>query len=113
MAEENTTPRAFYLKERRKLSGMTQEQLANVIGTTKGVISQLESGHMRYNEGWVTSTSQALNIAPFLLFVHPREDKCDVRLSRIKSAWPDLTDAQRDALVGVADSFSKPPRDPE
>ena len=47
---KNTTPReevARQLKEVRKAEGMTQEHLAELVGTKKSNISRLESG--RYN----------------------------------------------------------------
>ena len=33
------------LKEQRRLAGLTQEQLANKIGTKKSYISKIENGH--------------------------------------------------------------------
>lgn len=47
---KNTTPReevVRQLKEVRKAEGMTQEHLAELVGTKKSNISRLESG--RYN----------------------------------------------------------------
>lgn len=103
--------RAFYLKERRKIAKLTQEQLADAIGTTKGVISQLESGHMRYNEGWIESTSSTLNIEPYLLFVAPDDNQNDALLMRIISSWKNLNDFQRATLASVVNGFigDKPP----
>ena len=44
-AEADTFCLAECLKEQRRLAGLTQEQLANRIGTKKSYISKIENGH--------------------------------------------------------------------
>ena len=43
--EADTFCLAECLKEQRRLAGLTQEQLANRIGTKKSYISKIENGH--------------------------------------------------------------------
>ena len=43
--EAETFCLAECLKEQRRLAGLTQEQLANKIGTKKSYISKIENGH--------------------------------------------------------------------
>ena len=45
-AEAETFCLAEFLKEQRRLAGLTQEQLAAKIGTKKSYISKIENGHV-------------------------------------------------------------------
>lgn len=101
--------RRFYLRQRRRLAGFTQERLAEAVGTTKGVISQLETGHQRYNEDWIEKIANALDIQAHELFLDPENDamqSADEKLRGIAAAWVNLTEAQRAAIASVASEFS-------
>lgn len=102
--------RGFYLRQRRAAAGMSQEELAAAVGTTKSVISELETGVKRYNEDWINKFAEALGITPADLLIPPGAmppgASKDERLKAILKAWQDMPDYQREALAHVAASFS-------
>lgn len=53
-----------YIREIRKNSGMTLQQLADALGTTNQQISNLETGKRRLTHEWITRLSQALGCHP-------------------------------------------------
>jgi len=102
--------RRFYLRERRNHAGMTQQALADAMGTTKGVISQLETGFTRYNEDWITKAAEVLRIEPADLLTPlealPLAVKMDALLSEIVGAWPLINGSNRVTLASLAHSLS-------
>lgn len=102
---KNADPgRRFYLRQARNAAGLTQEQLAERCGTTKGVISQLETGHTRYHEDWIEKLSSALQIEPAALF-QAAPLPLDSQLRRVREAWPAIPQRNREALAALAESF--------
>jgi transcriptional regulator with XRE-family HTH domain len=61
----------WHLKEWREHRQMTQEQLAELIGTNKGQIAKLETGRQRMNDDWLNSIAKALAAAPRQLMASP------------------------------------------
>ena len=104
MTKKTNPSRRFYLREVRRRAGLTQEQLAELCGTTKGVISQLETGHTRYHEDWIEKLAEALSITPAVLLTEPSE-KPDASLQRLLKTWVDIPARQREALAALAESF--------
>ena len=104
MTKKTNPSRRFYLREVRRRAGLTQEQLAELCGTTKGVISQLETGHTRYHEDWIEKLAEALSITPAVLLTEPSE-KPDASLQRLLKTWVDIPARQREALATLAESF--------
>ena len=66
-----TAEQRFFLKEWRKLRGMTQEALAAEANTSKGHISDLERGKTPYNQSWLETFSAILAIRPEQLLAAP------------------------------------------
>lgn len=103
--------RRFFLRERRLAAGLTQQALADAMGTTKGVVSQLETGFTRYNEDWIVKAAQALELEPADLLtppdVAPLAARSDRVLSEIVEAWPKISDANRRALASFARQLSE------
>lgn len=66
-----TEERRFYLREWRIHRGLTQEQLGELVGTTKGRISEYERGESnggrRYNETILEKAARALDCEPWQL----------------------------------------------
>jgi len=89
-------PHPFYLKEWRKHRGLTQDQLAERIETSKGYISDLERGVRRYNQDLLEALADALNCGPAdLLMRDPsREDA-------IWSIWDQAKPGERQQIVAV------------
>jgi transcriptional regulator with XRE-family HTH domain len=67
----------WFLKEWREYRDLTQEQLAEKMGTTKGTISKLETGAQPLRDKWVALSSLALGIQPRDLLRHPKQPKLD------------------------------------
>jgi transcriptional regulator with XRE-family HTH domain len=79
----NMTPKAlpksgWHLREWRLSRGLSQEQLAERIGTSKGYVSDLERGERRYNQDLVEGLAGALDISVAqLLGQSPTENKAE------------------------------------
>lgn len=56
------------LKRLRTERGLTQEALADKIGTNAGQIHKLESGHRRLSDVWISKLVSALHCSPAELF---------------------------------------------
>lgn len=55
------------IREWRKARGLTQEQLGEMVGTTKAVISHLELGSRGLYSEWLTKIADALSVPPAAL----------------------------------------------
>jgi transcriptional regulator with XRE-family HTH domain len=62
-----------YLRHWREYRHMTQEDLANKVGTTKGVISLLESGERRFSDKWARRLAPLLKVQAGWLLDHDPE----------------------------------------
>ncbi len=68
-----------YLKDWRELAGLTQEQLAEAVGTTKAVISLLENEKRPLSSKWLRKLAVPLKTRPgYLLDVDPSKVNPDV-----------------------------------
>lgn len=108
MTKELDPNRRFYLRERRTLASLTQEELAFGIGTSKSMVSQMETGSHRYNEGWVTKIADFIGLEPAALFVPPGKTfpaTSDAILARVVAAWDQIPEGQRIALAQLAETF--------
>lgn len=76
-------PLRWFLPEWRNHFNLTQEQLAERIGTGKGQISKLETGAQRFNDKWIALCAEGLNIEPGDLLRDPKAD--DVRSLLLKA----------------------------
>ena len=102
----------LYLKERRAAAGLTQEALANACETTKGVISQLESGYMRYNADWLGKIAAALGIEPAELLLPPgvtleHPGASATYLPRLLRVWERLTPGGQRAIAEIAEAMTR------
>lgn len=59
-----------FLKEWREFRELSQEQLADSVGTTKGVISLIESGDRGLSDKWARRLAPALRTRPGWLLDH-------------------------------------------
>lgn len=59
-----------HLREWREYREMSQEQLAEAVGTTKGVISLIESGNRGLSDKWARRLAPALRTRPGWLLDH-------------------------------------------
>lgn len=94
-------PRHF-LKEWREFTKISQDELADRVNTTKGVISLLENGHRGLSDKWAYKLADALNIrAGWLLDFDPGEVPTD-----ILRTWLDIKDGDRPQALRVLRSFA-------
>lgn len=63
--------REFYGEAWLAWSGRTQADVAAAIGMTQSHISEILSGRVRYNEGFIPRFAKELGIRPWLLFYGP------------------------------------------
>jgi transcriptional regulator with XRE-family HTH domain len=110
MTKQLDDTRQFYLRERRLAAKLTQEEIAFGVGTSKSMISQMETGSHAYNERWVSKISAFLGIVPAALFIPPGEcfpAMADQTLAMVINAWPHIDEAKRIALAHLADTFQE------
>lgn len=55
---------ANHVKKRRKLLGLTQQQVADAAATTKATVMKLEKGNMQLTESWIKRLSVPLKCRP-------------------------------------------------
>lgn len=63
--------RHFYLKEWRLHRGLSQDELAARVETSKGYLSQIERGERPYSQHWLEAFAAALEISPQDLIGRP------------------------------------------
>jgi transcriptional regulator with XRE-family HTH domain len=59
--------RRHFIREWREFRGFTQEQLADMVGTTKTSISRIESLKMSYTQEILEAIADALGVHPGVL----------------------------------------------
>jgi transcriptional regulator with XRE-family HTH domain len=97
MAAEN------HLKAWREHRRMTQEQLAEAIGTRGSVISLLESGDRRLSDKWLRRLAPALETTPgHLLDCHPDDVPND-----ILEIWASIPDERKAQAIEVLNTFRR------
>ncbi len=94
--------RRIFLKEWRTYRGLTQEQLAERVGWTKGNVSQLENGVQGYSQEGLEALAEALQCEPGqILNVDPTKDDA------IWSIWEQAKPAERRMIVDIAKTVTK------
>lgn len=92
-----------HLRAWRKLRGLTQEQLAEAVGTTKAVIGNLENGERGLSSKWLKLLAPALGTRPgFLLDYAPSELPTD-----ILDLWARVPMEQRQLAREVLERFAR------
>ncbi len=92
----------IFLREWRKHRGYTQEQLAEMIGTTHATLSRIERGLLPYNQGFLERAAEMLMCEPADLLVRNPEDP-----EGIWSIWDNAKPGQRRQIVEVAKTLLK------
>jgi transcriptional regulator with XRE-family HTH domain len=81
---------SHFIREWRKHRGLTQEQLAERIGTTKASISRIETGEQPYTQDFLEACADALMTEPGSLVMRNPLDP-----DGPWSVWDDLRPVQR------------------
>src|SRR5262245_18631851 len=97
-------PLQVFIQERREMAGLTQQQLADRLGTSAGTVSRWESpklGKRRVPSSEVLAAiAEALNIDISLLFSPPEENDLGRRIKR-------LPKNDRDIFETILDAFER------
>lgn len=88
--------RSWYLREWRKHRGLTQQQLADLLNTTKGYVSQLESGKRNYTQRQLEALADALKCLPGDLLMRDPGDG-----ESLWSVWSEIPDEKREDAIAV------------
>lgn len=91
----------MFLKAWRQHTGMTQQELADRLGTSKSIISELESGHQRWNRDHLAEIGFALGIEPEDLLRRP-ETSPDLQL-----IWQRIPESQRAHALAILETYAK------
>ena len=68
-------PPFHYLRQWREFKGLTLEQFAELVGTSKGNASDLENGKRELGMKWLWRISEALHIRPGFILEHDPNDQ--------------------------------------
>ena len=95
--------RPLLLRQWRKHRGLTQEKLAERLGTSKGYISQLESGKQRYNQQHLEALTEALDCDPVDLLIRDPTDP-----DGIWSIWDRVRPVDQDTARRILEQLAQP-----
>ena len=91
----------FYLKQWRLHRGLSQQQLADRLDSSKGYISDLERGVRRYNQDLLEALAFALMCEPAdLLMRDPTKEDA------IWSIWESVPDTERPRVIEMLKVFT-------
>lgn len=94
-------PPRHFIREWRKLRGLTLMQLAEKAEVTHGAISQLETGKAAYTQPMLEALAKALEVEPGILVTRHPDDVEYKFLAAIQKATPE----QRAAIAAMADAL--------
>lgn len=92
-----------YLKEWRKFRGMTQQELADALETSKSVISDMERGELQLSPKWLRRIAPILETQPGHILDHDPNDLDN----DIIDIWAHIDVGDRDQAIRVLKSFVK------
>lgn len=92
-------PAQVYLREWLEYRGLSAEQLAGRIDTSKSVISKLINGHQRYNQDWLEAIAYALDCDVPELYRPPLAPTANELLSAMS---PETREAAMNVLVDLS-----------
>lgn len=94
---------ANYLRAWREFRKMSQDELADAVGTAKGVISLLENNKRPLSDKWLRKLAEALDTRPgHILDVDPNELDND-----IVDIWTRIPERDREQAARVLRTFTK------
>lgn len=96
-------PLKWYLREWRERRGLTQEQVAERLDTTKGMVSQFENGKRRLNDDWICGFAHVFGIDPADLLRNPQSPHPMQLLD-------ELTQSQRESIMHMIGMFKNAAR---
>lgn len=101
----------IYFKEWRKYRGLTQQQVADALGSSSGYVSDLENQKRRYNQDHLEALAELFGCATAdLLAVNPLEDEddnTDPDLKAIIDIWEYIPQQSRKAARRMSVSLAE------
>ena len=94
--------RPTFIRQWRKVRGLTLEECAERSGMSKGNLSNIETGKTGYNQATLEALAYALQCEPVDLLIRNPADA-----DSIWSLWERAQPAQRKQLLGIIDGFLK------
>lgn len=92
-----------YLREWRKHAGLTQEQLAEAVGTSKSQISELERYNLQLSPKWLIRLAPVLKTQPGFILDHNPDDLDN----DIIDIWSRIPERDRRQAARVLRSFTR------
>jgi transcriptional regulator with XRE-family HTH domain len=92
-----------YLKEWREFRHLTQQQLADAVGTDKSVISLLENGGMGMTDKWARKLAEPLRTRAGILIDHDPNDLP----TDILDIWTSIPDEAKPQAQSILETFKK------
>ena len=80
--------RRHFIREWREFRGMTQEELAEAIGTTKTSISRLEALKQGYTQDMLEAIAEALGVHTGVLLTRPPNDTDRLAVAMVQGPRP-------------------------
>jgi len=100
------------IKELREQRGLTQQQLADMIGTTKQQIGRLEGAKRRLSDQWVQKIAGALEVHPGELWAEvPAGEQLSPQEEAMLNLFRGLSEEQRQAWLKAFTAMAQPARD--
>ncbi|HEY1926512.1 MAG TPA: helix-turn-helix domain-containing protein [Caulobacteraceae bacterium] len=96
----HTDRRGNHLRAWRELRGLTQAQLATIVGTEGSVISLLESGDRALSDKWLKRLAPALDTTPGLLLDYEPTD-VDQAMLEVMASLPAAEARSLNSLVSL------------
>lgn len=93
-------PARVFLKEWLDYRGLTAEQLAGRLDTSKSVVSKLMNGRQRYNQDWLEAIAYALDCEVPELYRPPNAPTANELLAQ-------MTPEARETAMGVLLNLSR------
>ena len=90
------------IEARRKVLGMTQEELAAAIGTNQKQISRWENGDNSPTAESIEAIAAALDLYPAQLFNYPSRDVPSPQEIELLNVYRALNTEQRRRLIAIA-----------
>ena len=92
-----------YLRSWRTFRHMTQQELADAIGTSKTVISEFERGNLQLSPKWLRKLAPVLKTQPGYILDHEPEDLDN----DVLDIWSKIDERDREQAALVLRSFIK------
>lgn len=103
MADNDSNDGPNYLRAWRKFRGLSQVELAELVGSTHQVVGYLERGRTQLSAKWLRKLAEALETTPgHLLDVDPEKLGND-----IVDIWSRIPDRDREQAARVLRSFTR------